>query len=340
MKVDSVKVAEIAGVSRSTVSRVVNNYSNVPEETRLKVLKVIDELGYIPNTSAQVLAGKKSKTIGLFIYGDNNDKTKILDSGLSFGYYLDLINRVLKESLKYEYQLLVDVLNDSDFYKIESAFKNRSIAGSIMVGFKEGDKKLESLLKKYSPQVLVDYSKEQKYFDKDIFYINTKDFEGAKEATKHLISLGKKDILHISGDSTKLSGKERENGYVAAMIENSLEPRVFKGEYSDITTKSVIENILNENVKFDAIFSANDNMAYVIKDALDNRNLKDIEIIGFDNLRNTIPLGIMSVSPDLNGLAKKAVSFLLGDFDEKIEIVETNLIRDIDEYLKESRLNS
>lgn len=59
-------IAKLAGVSRSTVSRVINNYSNVPEETRAKVLKVIEQHQYEPNSFARALAGKKTDTIGLF----------------------------------------------------------------------------------------------------------------------------------------------------------------------------------------------------------------------------------------------------------------------------------
>ena len=64
---NSSEIAKLAGVSRSTVSRVINNYSNVPEETREKVLKVIKEYDYVPHASARMLAGSKNRVIGLFI---------------------------------------------------------------------------------------------------------------------------------------------------------------------------------------------------------------------------------------------------------------------------------
>ena len=64
MKIDSIKIAELAGVSRSTVSRVLNNHPNVSKKNRDKILKIIDEYNYIPNLNAQTLAGKKNKVIG------------------------------------------------------------------------------------------------------------------------------------------------------------------------------------------------------------------------------------------------------------------------------------
>lgn len=341
MKINSTKVAQIAGVSRSTVSRVINNYSNVPSETREKILKVIDELGYIPNTSAQVLAGKKSRTIGLFIYGDNNDKSKILDNGLSFGYYLDFINRVLKESLKLDYQLLVDVINDNNFSKVESLYVNRDIIGGIFIGFKEGDENIQKIIKQHSPIVLVDYLSNPNCENKEVYYINTEDFNGAKEATEHLINLGKKRVIHISGDRCKLSGKEREKGYIEAMKKFGMTPMIYNGNYSDEKATEIIMNLLEKNIEFDGVFCANDNMSYCVNNVLKENGKENIPIIGFDNLRNTIPLGLMSVAPDINSLAKTAVELLQDDKGEKqkVTFIKTTLIKGLKEYIKESYLD-
>lgn len=341
MKINSTKVAQIAGVSRSTVSRVINNYPNVPSETREKILRVIDELGYIPNSSAQVLAGKKSRTIGLFIYGDNNDKSKILDNGLSFGYYLDFINRVLKEALKSDYQLLVDVINDNSFSKIESLYVNRDIVGGIFIGFKEEDKNIQKVIEQYSPIVLVDYLLNPSCENREVYYINTQDYEGAKKATEHLINLGKKRVIHISGDRCKLSGKERENGYLEVMKKFHLTPMVYNGNYSDEKAIEIITNLLEKKIEFDGVFCANDNMSYCVDKILKENGKEDIPIIGFDNLRNTIPLGLMSVAPDINTLAKTAVELLVNDKDEKSKVtfVKTTLIKGLEEYIKESYLD-
>ena len=341
MKINSTKVAQIAGVSRSTVSRVINNYSNVPLETREKILKVIEELGYIPNSSAQVLAGKKSRTIGLFIYGDNNDKSKILDNGLSFGYYLDFINRVLKESLKLDYQLLVDVINDNNFSKVESLYVNRDIIGGIFIGFKGGDENIQKIIKQHSPIVLVDYLSNPNCENKEVYYINTEDFNGAKEATEHLINLGKKRVIHISGDRYKLSGKEREKGYIEAMKKFGMTPMIYNGNYSDEKATEIIMNLLEKNIEFDGVFCANDNMSYCVNNVLKENGKENIPIIGFDNLRNTIPLGLMSVAPDINSLAKTAVELLQSDKGEKqkVTFIKTTLIKGLKEYIKESYLD-
>lgn len=342
MKINSAKVAQIAGVSRSTVSRVVNNYSNVPSETREKILKIIEALGYVPNASARILAGKKSRTIGLFIYGDNSDKNMILDNGLSFGYYLDFINRVLKEVLKMDHQLLVDVINDNTFFKIEALYVNRDIIGGIFIGFKERDKNIQRIINRYSSIVLVDYLLNPNCSNNGVYYVNTENFKGAKEATEYLIKLGKKRVIHISGDRSKLSGKEREKGYIEAIKKFKMTPMVYNGDYSDEKATQIIRDLLEKKIEFDAIFCANDNMSYCVNNVLKENKKENVSIIGFDNLRNTIPLGLMSVASDINSLAKISVELLVNDKKEKqkVTFIKTTLIKGLEEYIKESYLNS
>src|SRR5690606_28088645 len=95
--INATEIARIAGVSRSTESRVMNKYSNVPPETRKKVMEIIDQHRYVPNVSAQVLAGKKTRTIGMFmiekghVAGDfisNMLLANVIESASSHGYYV------------------------------------------------------------------------------------------------------------------------------------------------------------------------------------------------------------------------------------------------------------
>ncbi|MDN5305171.1 MAG: LacI family transcriptional regulator [Fusobacteriaceae bacterium] len=79
MKITSNEIAKIVGVSRSTVSKVLNNYPSIPEKTRKKVLDAIEKYGYEPNFAAQSLAGKENRVIGVFI-GDIRKKSDNLFS--------------------------------------------------------------------------------------------------------------------------------------------------------------------------------------------------------------------------------------------------------------------
>ena len=96
MKITSEEIARLANVSRSTVSRVINNYPNVPEKTRQKVLEVIQEHGYVPNSSARALAGKTNNIIALFIADiDEKDSSGIKWRGTNSPYFLNLIGETI-----------------------------------------------------------------------------------------------------------------------------------------------------------------------------------------------------------------------------------------------------
>src|SRR5690554_3710481 len=86
-------IAKLAGVSRSTVSRVINNYPDIPQKTRDKVLKIIEEYQYEPNTSARVLAGKGTNTIGLFVVSlvENNNMNRIYQNN----YFAPFVEAVI-----------------------------------------------------------------------------------------------------------------------------------------------------------------------------------------------------------------------------------------------------
>ena len=92
---NSNEIAKLAGVSRSTVSRVINNYPNVPEETRKKVLKVIDEYDYVPHASARMLAGVKNRIIGLFIIDMAERSGGIKNRITRSPYYLEFTSSVI-----------------------------------------------------------------------------------------------------------------------------------------------------------------------------------------------------------------------------------------------------
>ena len=116
---------------------------------------------------------------------------------------------------------------------------------------------------------------------------------------------------------------------------------IYNGNYSDEKATEIVKNILKEKIEFDAVFCANDNMSYCVNRILKENGIDTVSIVGFDNLRNTIPLGIMSVAPDINSLAKIAVELLINVEKDKTKInfVKTRLIKSLEEYIKESYLD-
>jgi len=129
-------IAKLAGVSRSTVSRVLNNYSNVPDQTRRKVMKVIREHNYVPNTPARILAGKGMNTLGLFIVSiDEKTETNRIYQNNYFAPFLDIVVDVANNNDFYA--LVHTVYSERDYAKIQKAFQEKRIDGGIVVGTKD-----------------------------------------------------------------------------------------------------------------------------------------------------------------------------------------------------------
>ncbi|GAE36133.1 LacI family DNA-binding transcriptional regulator [Halalkalibacter akibai] len=141
-KINSAQIAKLAGVSRSTVSRVINNYPNVPSETREKVMKIIKENDYFPDMSAQVLAGKNMRTIGLFII----DKGSVSSDFTSN----TLITSVIEEASKHDYYVLTNIIRDcrspNNVERVKAVFYQNRIDAGIFMGTDNHEPLIEELI--------------------------------------------------------------------------------------------------------------------------------------------------------------------------------------------------
>ncbi len=338
---NSEEIARIANVSRSTVSRVINNYKNVPKETRERVQKVIDEYGYTPNVSARTLAGKANNIIGLFIADVNESGSSGKWVGANSPYNTELLANVIHSCKNRGYLTLVYTITELDeFQKMEQYFLNRMIFGGIFVGFPYRTKQLEDLAQKGHNLVMIDQLSLKDDKQNRYKLINTDNVEGGYQATKFLIERGHTQIAHIAGDH-RLSSIEREEGYYKALKEAGIKKRknyVVRGSYRDTTAyKVTLELLLNERPT--AIFVANDIMALGAIRAINEIGLKvpeDISVIGFDNLESAewIDLQLTTVHTPLSEVAELSVGKLFSKSSSvheicRPEIIERNSVKKI-----------
>ncbi len=313
---NSEEIARLAKVSRSTVSRVINNYPNVPEHTRKKVQAIIDQYGYKPNASARILAGKANNIIGIFIGDIESDGNRW--SGINSPYNMELVVNLIHQAKQRGYLTLVDVVtNVQDCKEMEHYFSNRMIYGGIFVGFPYRAKELEMLAKDKHNIVLIDQLTNKDDVNNEFKTVNTDNIKGGYISTKHLIDLGHKKIAHISGDN-RLSSVEREIGYRDALNEAGILYRkeyVIQGYYKeDIAYKKTIELLKKHHPT--AIFVANDIMALGVVKAIEDSGLevpKDISVVGFDSLKQSqwLDLQLTSAAVNLKEVASEAVSLVL-----------------------------
>ncbi len=314
---NSFEIAKMANVSRSTVSRVINNYKNVPPETRERVQKVIDKYGYTPNASARTLAGKANDIIGLFIADIDHSETSDKWVGANSPYNAELIARVIQSCKRRGYMVLVNTItHESECKQMEQLFQNRMIYGGIFVGFPYRVQELEAIAKKENNVVLIDQLSLLDDRNHNTKLLNCDNELGGYVATKYLLDCGHRHIVFVSGDY-RLSSMEREKGYKNALSEAQIviNPHdILIGEYREEVAYQQMKKYL-EGKTPDAVFAANDIMALGVIQAIEEKGLRvpeDISVIGFDNLqfstwKNT---ELTTMNVDMEEIAEKAVALL------------------------------
>lgn len=317
---NSEEIARLANVSRSTVSRVLNQYDNVPDSTRKKVQAIIDEYGYTPNHSARILAGKANNIIGIFLADISEGVEESKRVGVNSPYNTEMLAHFITYAKKQGYLTLVHTITDlKECKEMESYFANRMIYGGIFIGFPYRTSEIEDMAHKAYNVVLVDQLSDLDDPEGLIKRVNTQNIEAGYMATKYLLDHGHSKILHMSGDD-RISAYEREKGYKQAMKEaGNNDIRVISGLYLESKaykqTKKYFRQI-EEKDRPTAIFAANDIMALGVAKALEELNLKvpqDISIIGFDNLQwaDWIDLQLTTVDPGKQDLAECSIRMLL-----------------------------
>ncbi|MDY5305547.1 LacI family DNA-binding transcriptional regulator [Fusobacterium gastrosuis] len=320
---DSKLIAKLAGVSRSTVSKVLNNYSDISEGTRKKVLRVIEDNEYYPNFSAQKLAGKNSPVIGLLVYTGKSSKNGDLPKKISESfYYSDLISEIIDTAENLGYLVLVSYIS-SKRANWKKVFETGMIDAAIVISGGKKINEIEDLVKSKYKLVLIDY--EEEIATKYILTMNSNHFKGGYLATKYLIEKGCKNILHLSGEIKRRTSIQRARGYLKALEDfNLANKEIIFGKYDEEVAYELIEKNIQKKGKFiyDAVFAGNDYIAYGVIKALEKTGLKipeQVSIIGYDNMKicdYTSPK-ITSINHLGNNIAEKALKNLIDILNNK-----------------------
>lgn len=315
MKITSEEIARLANVSRSTVSRVINNYSNVPEETRKKVMDVVKEYGYEPNSFARVLAGKAKQEIALFISDYNQGKNRW--RGRKHPYFLRLIAELISQSKQYEHIISVFIVSKpEDYRKIENMYLNREISGGIFIGFEFEMESLNQLISEGFNMVVIDPDSNMMEAD-NVKGIYSENENAGYIATRHLLDSGHRRIAHIAGDH-RLSSKDRKKGYLRAMREYGIsedEILIIPGNFESNEAYEAALKILNQS--YTAVYASNDTMAIAAIRAANSLGLQiptDFSVVGcdYDSSFEDIGYYLTSVEISIEQLAKTAVEAVLG----------------------------
>lgn len=218
-KINSNDIARLAGVSRSTVSRVINGYANVPEETRKKVMKVIKEHHYYPQLSGQLLSGMNTKTIGLFWFVWRGDST-IANDPLSSSYFMHIIDAATKRGYLVLSCVLDNLKDKQTVNYVRKIFMEGRIDAGVFVGADNNEPLVDELIAADKIVGLFDYYHEGEAIPNKLS-VNF-DSASAEQTVDYLYSLGHRKIAVIDGDFTRRSCVERHEGYLRGLMKHNL----------------------------------------------------------------------------------------------------------------------
>ena len=300
-------IASEAGVSKATVSRVLNDDSNVDEERRRRVLETVERMGYKRHRAASALASGRTGMIAIVIDDDL--------SVLSDPFYATVASGISRVLMRNDLQplLLVAEMNSVDG-PVAHYLQSGEVDGAIFFQLHENTL-VKKLAKIGLPFVIVGTP----HSNNDFVYVDCDNFGGGLQATRHFFEMGRKTIGKITGDIVATAGKQRLDGFHQAYREHGKVANrklIAEGDYSMDSGRRAMHKLLDENPELDAVFAANDLMAVGAIAAAEERGKRipdDIAIIGFDDsvVATTSRPTLSSIKQDVVNLGETAADLLL-----------------------------
>ncbi len=275
-------IAKKAEVSAATVSKVFNDYHEVSRKTKDKVLKVADELGYVPNLAARSLKTNKSYLVGVIFSAE-------LGIGLEHQLFSPILEAFRRRigKLGYDTVFISKNLGNREIGYLEHA-KYRNVDGVYIIAALADEVTVNRILASHIPCVTSDIK-----YSKTVQVISD-NYKAAKDAVKYLYDMGHREIAHISGPSDILAAVERREGFLEGLRQVGIESQDFYEIEADAFTfeaaYKATEYFLSrfdENSRPTAIFVDADIMAVAVMKAISSIGLNvplDISVMGFDDI--------------------------------------------------------
>lgn len=270
-------VAERAGVSIATVSRVLNRTTRVSDETAARVQKAIDELGFVPQAAARHLASRKTNTIGLLL------------PEVSSEFIFPILRGIEAATRQAGFDLLIAIQPEEQARQmIQSPLGNHNTDGLLIFGDLADSPSLAQFTRLNFPVVLLYHAAPP---GSGITSIQVENKNGARRLVNHLIEVhGARRIAFLRGPDGNEDSGWRENGYRQALAGHHLEfdpCLVEPGNFEQQGGRTAIETLLKKGIQFDAVFAGDDGTAIGALAALNQTGLRvpeDVALVGFDDM--------------------------------------------------------
>lgn len=308
MKVKLGDVAKVAGVSPTTVSRVINNRGYISEETRKKVEKAMKDLNYYPNEIARSLYTNRTYFIGLILPTINNP------------FFSELALYIENQFTDLGYKVIL--CNSFGNIKKEQAYADmlmrHQVDGMIVVSYNRG---IEEYKHPKLPIVAIDH-----YLSPNIPVVGSDNYEGGKLAVQHLIDRGCRSIVHINGPFELETPTQFRRKAYEDLMEHPITYEL-KEQFDEKSATETIRRIFKEHPETDGIFASDDMIAaFCLKVAkeLEINVPQDLKIVGYDGTEIGMSLlpQLTTIQQPIKEIAQKSVSELIELIDDPTKEIE------------------
>lgn len=306
-------VAKLAGVSPSTVSRVMNGTAKVDEEKMQRVLNAISETGFKPNEVARSLFKKSSRIIGVIAPDIENP------------FFTEMAKSIEGEAYAQGYRMTLCYSENKPEKEKESIrMLSRMNADGIIL--MTNNEEIDAEIKDCGiPVVVVD---RRIHADGELAFVEADHYEGGKMAARHLIQCGCRNIVNISGPQKYSSARNRYRGYVDICKQYGREVQNLECEYSFERGLLTAEEILERYPAVDGIISCNDMVAISVFKVLRRHGYQipeDVQIIGFDNiaLAHLMTPELTTIRQPIADMGKTAVRCII-NYATGVDVTQEN----------------
>ncbi|RLP76960.1 LacI family transcriptional regulator [Mycetocola tolaasinivorans] len=319
-------VAALSGVSRSTVSRVINGSTAVSPATLEAVESAIAQLSYVPNQAARSLVRRQTRAIALVVPEDTSR---------FFGdpFFATVVSGVHHKLTEAGYVLNIFIASDTAGDRTTAYLRGGNVDGAIIISHHSGDEFVNRIAD--SLPVVFGGRPNRTHDTSEDYFVDIDNTEGGRMATRYLIGRGATRIAAISGPQDMPAGRDRLTGYRQELTAAGLpESLVEEGDFSERGGELAMERLLARG-EFDALFVASDLMARGALRALSRAGIRvpeDVPLVGFDDssvaTQVSPTLTTVRQPSALQGemIAQRLLEILAGESPEKGTVVPAELV--------------
>jgi len=300
-------VANRAGVTVTTVSRIINDRGYISDATRTKVHRVMKELDYQPNELARSLSMRRTNIIGIIV-------PSLMDP-----YFCEVVNYLEYYASGAGYKVMICNSNNQKDKEQEyiSMLKSNKVSGIVLSSW---TKNLENILLATLPVITF-----ERVISNQISSITCDNYSGGEIATQYLLEIGCKNLLHISGtNNIKMPADARRDAFVRVCEGNQIAFKVFYVEDTKFQSQDYymdLEQIIISNPEIDGIFTSSDVIAADIISLCSKNEIQipsDIKLIGFDDTRlmSLITPKITTIHQPIEQMCSCAINTLIHQIEE------------------------